>query len=285
MRPDNAGALRPISTVSPHYPKPDSPQRGIQSIEVGGQLLRALAHQGRAMALKDLAAAAGMAAAKAHPYLVSFGKIGLVEQDRASGRYGLGPLALQLGLMSLQQADPVRLATPVIEDLAQQTGHTAALALWGSHGPTIVRLAESPAAVHVNMRQGTVFSIAGTASGQLYAAFLPEAAVRPLYEAERRLAGAAGGAGAAGLPSWAQFAKTTLAQVRQQGLGRAEGSVVAGVSALSAPVFDHRGQIVLALTVIGPSAALDSRWDSATAQAMRSAAAAVSARLGYRVPA
>ena len=271
---------RPVSPSNPKPDlKPDSPQRGIQSIEVGGQLLHALAHQGRAMALKDLAAAAGMAAAKAHPYLVSFGKIGLVEQDRASGRYGLGPLALQLGLMSLQQADPVRLATPVIEDLAQQTGHTAALALWGSHGPTIVRLAESPAAVHVNMRQGTVFSIAGTASGQLYAAFLPEAAVRPLYEAERRAAGAAG------LPTWAQFARTTLAQVRQQGLGRADGSVVAGVSALSAPVFDHRGEIVLALTVIGPSAALDSRWDSTTAQAMRNAAAAVSARLGYRSPA
>ena len=33
----------------------------------------------------------------------------------------------------------MRLATPVIEDLAQHTGHTAALALWGSHGPTIVR--------------------------------------------------------------------------------------------------------------------------------------------------
>ena len=274
---------RPVSQTDPHPgPKPDGTQRGIQSIEVGGQLLRALAHQGRAMALKDLAAAAGMAAAKAHPYLVSFGKIGLVEQDRASGRYGLGPLALQLGLMSLQQADPVRLATPVIEGLAQQTGHTAALALWGSHGPTIVRLAESPAAVHVNMRQGTVFSITGTASGQLYAAFLPEAVVRPLYEAERRSAGAAGAAAPAGLPTWAQFARTTLAEVRQQGLGRADGGVVAGVSALSAPVFDHRGQIVLALTVIGPSAALDTGWQSAAAQAMRSAAAAVSARLGHR---
>ena len=268
---------RPVSPSNPKPDlKPDSPQRGIQSIEVGGQLLHALAHQGRAMALKDLAAAAGMAAAKAHPYLVSFGKIGLVEQDRASGRYGLGPLALQLGLMSLQQADPVRLATPVIEGLAQQTGHTAALALWGSHGPTIVRLAESPAAVHVNMRQGTVFSIAGTASGQLYAAYLPEAVVRPLYEAERR------SAGASRLPSWAQFAQATLAEVRQQGLGRADGSVVAGVSALSAPVFDHRGEIVLALTVIGPSAALDTAWDSAAAQAMRQAGASVSARLGHR---
>ena len=50
-----------------------NPRRGIQSIEVGGQLLRALAHRGRPMALKDLARDAGMAPAKAHPYLVSFG--------------------------------------------------------------------------------------------------------------------------------------------------------------------------------------------------------------------
>ncbi len=262
--------------MSPRPPKPEHEQRGIQSIEVGGQLLRALAHAGRPMALKDLAAAAGMAAAKAHPYLVSLGKTGLVEQDKASGRYGLGPLALQLGLMSLQQADPVRLATPVIEALALQAGHTVAMALWGTHGPTIVRLAESPAAVHVNMRHGTVFSMAGTASGQLFAALLPEATARPLYEAERRRSGGAA------LPTWAQLARSTLAEVRQQGLARSEGAVVAGVSALSAPVFDHRGLIVLALTVIGPSAALDSRWDGALAGQMRSAAAALSTRLGHR---
>ena len=38
-------------------PRGEAPrlQRGIQSVEVGGQLLRALAHQGRPMALKDLA--------------------------------------------------------------------------------------------------------------------------------------------------------------------------------------------------------------------------------------
>ena len=266
---------RPPAT-DPSDAKPEHEQRGIQSIEVGGQLLRALAHGGRPMPLKDLAAAAGMAAAKAHPYLVSFGKIGLVEQDRASGRYGLGPLALQLGLMSLQQADPVRLATPLLEDLAQQTGHTVAMAVWGTHGPTIVRLAESPAAVHVNMRHGTVFSITGTASGQLFAAHLPEAAARPLYEAERRAAGKGQ------LPGWSAFAANTLAEVRQQGLSRTDGAVVAGVSALAAPVFDHRGQIVLALTAIGPSAALDTRWDGPLATMMREAAAAVSARLGHR---
>ena len=61
-------------------PKEERGSRGIQSIEVGGQLLLALAHQGQPMALKDLARDAGMSPAKAHPYLVSFGKLGLIEQ-------------------------------------------------------------------------------------------------------------------------------------------------------------------------------------------------------------
>src|SRR5438105_14854424 len=139
-------------------PKSPKEQRGIQSVEVGGKLLHALAHHGRPMPLKDLARDAGMAPAKAHPYLVSFGKIGLVEQDRASGRYGLGPLSLQLGLMSLQQADPVRLAAPLLADLALSIGHTVAIAVWGTRGPTIVLLEESPAAIHVNMPHGTGFS-------------------------------------------------------------------------------------------------------------------------------
>src|SRR4051812_13833223 len=110
-------------------------QRGIQSIEVGGALLQALAHHGRPLALKDLAAVAGMAPAKAHPYLVSFGKLGLIEQDAASGRYGLGPLAMQLGLISLQALNPLALATPVIERLASSCRHTVAIGVWGDRGP------------------------------------------------------------------------------------------------------------------------------------------------------
>src|SRR5213596_2931223 len=111
--------------MPPRQPRPDPvppapdesserEQRGIQSVEVGGQLLLALAHSGRPMALKDLAREAGMAPAKAHPYLVSFARIGLIEQDALSGFYFLGPLALQLGLISLQQANPVQVATPLI---------------------------------------------------------------------------------------------------------------------------------------------------------------------------
>jgi DNA-binding IclR family transcriptional regulator len=225
-----------------------------------------------------------MTAAKAHPYLVSFGHIGLVEQQRDSGRYALGPLALQLGLISLQQADPVRIAAPLLPELAAHTGHTVALVVWGARGPTIVLREASPSAVHVDMRHGTVFSIAATASGRLFAAHLPADVVRPIYEAERRLAAAQlgddGATALAPLPAWRTF-ESELVEVRRHGLGRAEGAVVAGVSALSAPVFDHRGAMVLALTAIGPSAAFDARWTGHVASVLRAAAQSVSARLGH----
>jgi hypothetical protein len=51
-------------------------RRGIQSIEIGGTLLTTLVEAGAPMSLGELAKKAGMPAAKAHPYLVSFGSFG-----------------------------------------------------------------------------------------------------------------------------------------------------------------------------------------------------------------
>ncbi|KQU87107.1 IclR family transcriptional regulator [Variovorax sp. Root318D1] len=263
-------------------------QRGIQSIEVGGQLLRALVHHGRPMALKDLAREADMTAAKAHPYMVSFGRLGLIEQDRASGHYLLGPLALQLGLISLQQADPVHIATPLIAEVAQRLGHTVALAVWGARGATIVRTAESPSPVHVNMRHGTVFSLTNTASGRIFAAYLAADTVRQLLDAEgrrekQRKSGEeppeAGMPPQPPLPAWSEFERQ-LQEVRLHGISRSEGEVIEGVSAMAAPVFDHTGAIVLSVTAIGPAAIFDTAWDGEIARALKACAGTVSGRLG-----
>ena len=244
-------------------------QRGIQSIEVGGALLKALAHHGRPLALKDLAAEAGMAAAKAHPYLVSFGKLGLIEQD-SSGRYGLGPLAMQLGLISLQAFDPVALATPHVEQLAAELDHTVALAVWGNRGATIVRVVHADTPVHVSMRHGTVMSLRATASGRLFAAHLPRARVLAALRAD--------GEPARFEPAFA----AELEQIRRQGFAQVHGLALPGISALAAPVFDGRGELVLALTVIGPGALLDGAGGRHVAPTLVAAAAELSAQLGYR---
>ena len=70
-----------------------------------------------------------MPAAKSHRYLVSFMRMGLIEQNSYLGRYDLGGFALELGLASLARLDPVRLAAPILEDLSEEIDQTVALAM------------------------------------------------------------------------------------------------------------------------------------------------------------
>jgi DNA-binding IclR family transcriptional regulator len=262
--------------------KQNTGQRGIQSMEVGGQLLLALAQHGSPMPLKDLARDAGMVPAKAHPYLVSFNKLGLIVQDEVSGHYGLGPLAMQLGLISLQQFDPVRLASPMLADLAKQLGHTVALAVWGNRGPTIVRIEESPNLVHVTMRHGTVMSLRNTASGRLFAAYLPEDAVLAALEEEHAYELRHAATAPALLPSLDADFSNLLEKVRQNGISDAVNLSVSGVSALAAPVFDESGKIVLSLTAIGPSALFDVGLNGGIATTLKALGKDLSQRLGHR---
>jgi DNA-binding IclR family transcriptional regulator len=255
-------------------------RRGIQSVEVGGQLLVALVEHGAPMALRELAQKAGMTSAKAHPYLVSFGNIGLIQQDPISGSYELGPFALQMGLISLQLLDPVKIAIPEVATLNEEIGHTVALAVLGNNGPTIVYLAESNHAIHVKMRTGTVVSTLYTATGRVFSAYLPPKVMERLVDQEIAMANVIDQK-VKNRPSREEIEKT-LATVRQHGLARSVGEPTAGIHALSAPVFDHQGHIALAVTVIGPAGTLDASWNGYAAKQTKLCAEKISHRMGYR---
>jgi DNA-binding IclR family transcriptional regulator len=251
-------------------------RRGIQSIEIGSTLLLQLARQVRAVPLKDLAKAAGMTPGKAHPYMVSFLKVGFVTQT-AAGHYELGPLALQLGLTRLQRMDPVKEASQVIEELAGETGQSVAIAVWGNLGPTIVRLEEPIQPLHVNLRTGTVMSLANTATGRLFAAYMPPKVVERLLGDDL----ARFGHGTVQIaPLTKKSFDASLAETRKHGLSRARGQPIPGIDALCAPVFDSAGHIVLGILVMGPSATFDSDWDGTVAKALRHCASEVSRRIG-----
>ncbi len=246
--------------------------RGIQSVEVGGQLLKALARSGRRMALKDLARDADMTPAKAHPYLVSFGKLGLIEQDAVSGHYGLGQLAVQLGLISLQQVDPVRLAIAELPGLAAAMGCTVSAAVWGGGvgvGPIIVRVEEGPQAVNVTMRHGIPASLRHTGTGKVFAAFMAPAQVQAALLAQ-------------GEPdAWADPAfQAELVRIRQLGLSQVNQELIAGISAMAVPVFDGFGRLALAIAAMGPSVLMNLDPHGAQASTLRSLGQQLSLRLG-----
>ena len=247
---------------------------GIQSVEIAARILRALADGGGALALRQLAAATGMHRAKVHRYLISLARAGLVTREAEFGHYGIGPLAIAAGLAGLNRLDPIRLAYAALPILRDRIGETVVLAVWGERGATVVALEDSAQPVTLNVRVGSILPLRASAIGRVFAAFMPEAILRPVLAAEARQS-----AGRA-RPSEAALA-SILAQIRRQRLSAVEGTLIPGLNALAAPVFDQRGKLVLVIGVVGRRETLAARPAGAAAEALQEVAAGLSRQLGH----
>ncbi|MFA5488704.1 MAG: IclR family transcriptional regulator C-terminal domain-containing protein, partial [Candidimonas sp.] len=73
-----------------------------------------------------------------------------------------------------------------------------------------------------------------------------------------------------------------LRDVRQAGMAQAHGNPLPGIDAVSVPVFDHSGNIALALTSLGPSTLFDASPRGPIATALKNCAQRISANLGFR---
>ena len=261
------------------------PQRaGIQSVEVGFNLLDVLANAGDALMLRDLAARAGMSAAKAHRYLVSFQRLGLVVQDAATTRYDLGPATLKLGLASLKKVDAIKLARQRIGFLVGQIGQTLALAVWGNQGPCMVHWEESPHAVTVNLRLGDVMPMLSSATGLCFAAFITTRQSAVNTRLKGLLVGElvrAQKLGRNDLPATMAEVTGLLDEARSHGVARVVNTLLPGVGGFCAPVFDADGHMVLGMVALGSLSTFDFDWAGSVATTLKAAARQLSSDLGY----
>lgn len=270
-------------------------RQGIQSVEVAAPLLRALADAAGALSLSMLARGAGMPAAKAHRYLVSLIRVGLVQQDAQSGTYDLGALALDLGLASLGRIDALKLADQSMASLRDATGETVALAVWGNLGPTYIRLLQSRRPVTVNLQIGSVMPMTYTASGLCFATWLDAAVSAPYLQREL----ASNQRDDIDAPHTLPALQTLLDETAAHGMARMIGKLdpaaarpssvhrsadllLAGFNAFSAPVFEHDGRIRFALTVVGAAVHIGTEWEGLIALETRRHARALSRRMGHR---
>jgi DNA-binding IclR family transcriptional regulator len=246
-------------------------QRRIQSIEVGFRLIRVLEQAGTALPLKDLAARAAMAPSKAHLYLVSFVRLGLVVQETLSMRYGLGPYAVHLGLAGIRQLNVVDVAREQMEELEEKTGTAVYLSIWGNRGPTIIMKLDKALKAPITIRVGYVLPLMATATGRAFLAYMPRSETAPVLK-EEPLVG----------PDLRARAKKSIEAVRRYGVAFSDGRHHQGLSALSAPIFDHAGAMVAAVTLLGFQRDMDIDPDGAMAKALRATASSISASLGLK---
>lgn len=253
-------------------------QRSIQSVELGFRLIQCLEEAPGSLSLKELSARAGMPASKAHLYLVSFRRVGLIVQEEVGGRYNLGPYALQLGLAALRKLDVGRIAGPLLEELSAGTGESSYLAVWGNRGPCIIIRADGARPSPMSLQVGYVLPVVSTATGRIFLSYLPRSTIAAVLDNE------VSGPDARKPAGDAAKLDRIIAETRAIGMARTDSLLNTGFTALSAPILSHDRALAGAITIIGPSGQMDADFSGAGAVRLRQVADSISGQLGLKQP-
>jgi len=249
----------------------------VQSAETGMAVLKALARLGGSASLTAIAAEVQESAAKVHRYLASLGQEGLVAQNPATQHYHLGPESIRIGLAALRQCDPVRMGEGALLRLREALQVTSFIAVMGNRGPTVLRMEEPALPVTVNIRAGSVLPLLWSATGQVFLAFSDDAQL-PRQAADEYEAAPPEQRSLLAGPDPVALVRR---QVREQGCAIVHDTLLRGISAVAAPIFDARGHVVAVLTALGASNGFDARPGGTVCPRVVQEAADTSAAMGF----
>jgi DNA-binding IclR family transcriptional regulator len=189
--------------------------------------------------------------------------------------YELGAKLAELGTSRLRRGDLLAVAGPQLDQLRTRFSETVNLGVLDGGSIRYVDVRESHHRFRLAERIGGSDFLHCTALGKATLAFLPFEEVRPLLKAQgmhRQTASTITNAVAL---------KAELARVKEQGYAVDREESMEGAFCVAAPVLDSHGRPVAAISISGPTTRFGPSSEQAAADALRAAAAAVRAGLGY----
>lgn len=216
---------------------------GIQSVDIGMTVLKALTLAKGPMSLKEIGTACGMAPSKAHRYLHSLVAGGLVAQQKRSGKYDLGPFALRLGASAIRRIDIVNRVGDQLEDLVDQLGMPAHIAIWSHEGPIAVRWQRTAESLISPDVLGSAFPLLRSATGNVFLSYMPDRLTHLLVAAEIKKESE--------LENSIDFDIGEITRkVREQGYAMTLGTFVPHYVGIAAPIINWDEEICAAVTIV-----------------------------------
>ena len=245
----------------------------VRSVDRAAALLLALGESHGEAGVTELARRLGLHKSTASRLLATLEKRGLVEQDEESGRYRLGLVVIRLAGHAERALDLRSIAMPELDRLARMTRETTGIGIVDGDQLVTVAQVDGPNLNAMADWTGRGAPLHCVAAGKVLLSSLPE---REIMRMVRRGIDRRTDRTITGLEPLLE----ELARIRRRGFATAFGECDASLNAVAAPVHDSRGQVVAALGVWGPATRVTPARVPELVQAARTAAAAVSVRLG-----
>jgi DNA-binding IclR family transcriptional regulator len=259
----------------------DVPHRGISAIQVIDRavvLLRVLHGSEQPLGLSEIATRASLSKSTTRRILASLEGNGLCEREDAGYRLGLG--LLELGMAVRDRLDLRARSRQHLEGLAARTSLTIYLCIRQDDRAVCIERLDGRYADSLALRLGGSLPLHVGGAPRALLAHLPQEELADYLD--RHETDLAGRTDHTLRTPEAIVADAEL--VRRRGFSVADEDVADGTSSVGAPVFDHSGDVVAALSVSGLAAHVTGdRLDELAALATETAAA-ISLALGFTAP-
>jgi DNA-binding IclR family transcriptional regulator len=232
-----------VDSTIPNTLEPLNTRGAIQSVDRAARILKALAIGPRRMGVSELAERLNMSRPTVHGLLQTLQAHGFVEQDKDSDRYQLGPGLVQLGNSYLDLSELRGRSIVHAERLADRTGGAVRVGITHGRSVMVIHHVFAPERTFQVLEVGALLPLHASALGKAMLAFAPPGFIEDLTsEPLEKLTSRTLNSSAL---------REQLDQIRERGVARERDEAVLGESSLAAPIFDHAGQAVGAIGVVG----------------------------------
>lgn len=246
----------------------------LSSVANAIRLTKAFSENEHEMGISALASRLGLAKSTVHRLATTLVEYDILEQNRETGKYRLGLALFELGTLVRRKMDAASASQAEITALAESTGETVQLALLDHLSVLYIRIRESRQQVRMSSSLGSRAPAHCTSVGKALLAYQPPELMRQIVEA--------------GLKRYtmntitdAESLAEELASIRAKGYAVDDEEIEVGLRCVAAPIRDHTGHVVAAISVAAPVQRMSKKNVQSTVPNVIAAADAISRRLGY----
>jgi len=253
----------------------DSPYQ-VQVLDRALGILDLLAGESPELGPSEVSERTGLHKSTVHRLLQVLERHRLIEKIAQNGKYRLGLRLFELGSKAMTQFDLRERAQAYLKRLVLETGETAHICILDGDRMLSIANVESPRTLRTPSTVGHRTPLHCTSVGKALLAFLPESEQNDLInqceltDYTRRT-----------ITKPARL-KAELKLIRQRGYAMDDEEVEEGLRCVGAPVMDHSGRVVAAMSIAGPAFRLTDDRIPAVARSVIQAASELSVELGYK---
>ena len=247
----------------------------LSSVANAIRLVRAFSAEEYEIGISNLARRLGLGKSTVHRLASTLVQEDFLEKNPDTGAYRLGLALFELGTLVRRKMNFANEARPYLKSLMEKTGETAHLAVLDHASVLYINTIASRQAIRMSSNVGARAPSHSTSEGKVLLAFRPPEALAAVLEV-----GLA--ARTAKTITKLQALREELRSVRGRGYAIDDEETEVGLRSVAAPIRDHRGEVVAAISIAGPTQRVSKKVLQSYLPDVCAAATAISQRLGYQ---